>query len=333
MIKQPRISIALCTYNGERFIKEQLLSIISQTLLPHEIVIGDDGSCDETLAIIEELRPQVETLGIQLHVHHNNHLGAHGNFKETLPLAACELIAPCDQDDIWLPDKLEKCVAAMTNSVDVVCCNEYIIHEGGLISDNLIKKPESVLDQLFGTNLAGHLLLFRRELLDVYRIAPEITFDYGLTIAASCSNRIGHVEEKLCYWRRHNAVVTTSASNHNPYGQIHMGKWKKWCKALQCSLEGYRSLPVENRYLSIEKIVDEYYVAGTTDKQRIIQLCRCMQRQSMGALINAGWCYMLLRMRTLSYKKLDFKSRIANSFFNFTYPAGWWYEYRIHKSL
>ncbi|MGN0317379.1 MAG: glycosyltransferase [Lachnospira sp.] len=232
------ISVVICTYNGEKYIGAQIESILTQTLLPNEIVVGDDGSTDNTLRRIENLRSRIEEKGIRLTIYQNNHLGAHGNFKATFPKAIGEWIAPCDQDDIWLPEKLEKCAEMMKEGVDVVYCDEYILHENGDITENIIQKPNSVLDQLFGTHLAGHLLLLRRELLEVYGVAPEITFDYGLTIAASCRDSIAHVEEKLCYWRRHDYVVTTSMSNHNPYKVINKGKWCKWFDAMWTAFIG-----------------------------------------------------------------------------------------------
>lgn len=326
------ISVVICTYNGAEFIAEQIESILSQTLLPKEIVVGDDGSNDKTWLRIEELRKKIEEKGIKLTIYQYNHMGPHGNFKATLPKATCEFIAPCDQDDIWLPEKLEKCAAAMVDGVDVVYCDEYILHEDGHVTDNNIRKPESVLDQLFGTNLAGHLLLMRHEMVDVYAIAPEITFDYGVTIAASCRNRIAHVTEKLCYWRRHDAVVTTSASNHNPYEKITKGKLSKWIGAMKGALMGERSVPVRERFCSIEAIIG-HYAEEKKNKQRLMQLCRAMQKQTAWAICRAGWLYMILRTDTLIFKNYNIKNKLAAMLFNFTYPAGWWYEYHIHKSL
>lgn len=326
------LSVVICTYNGQKFIGEQIESILNQTLLPNEIVVGDDGSTDDTLDVVESYRQNIESKGIKFFVFQNNHLGAHGNFKTTLPKATGDLIAPCDQDDIWLPEKLEKCAAAMTDDIDVVYCDEYILHEDGCLSNNNIAKPESVLDQLFGTHLAGHLLLFRRKLLDVYRIAPEITFDYGITIAAACTKRIAHVPEKLCYWRRHDAVVTTSSSNHNPYAKIEKGKWQKWRGAIACSLKGQRSVPVKNRYNSIYDIVTCYLPEGK-EKRMVQHVCLCMQKQTAWSLVATGWFYMWLRMSDKTFKNYNVMNKIGNMFFNFTYPSGWWYEYRVHKSL
>lgn len=327
------ISVVICTYNGEKYIGAQIESILAQTLLPAEIVVGDDGSADNTLQKVEYLRSRIEEKGIRLTIYHNKHLGAHGNFKTTLPKAIGEWIAPCDQDDIWLPEKLEKCAKAMKDGVDVVYCDEYIMHENGNITENNIKKPGSVLDQLFGTHLAGHLLLFRREMLDVYCVAPDITFDYGITIAAACRNSIAHVKEKLCYWRRHDFVVTTSMSNHNPYKVIHKNKWSKWFSAmLTAFIGGGKSIPIADRYQSISCVVSEF-AKRDANKIDILHLCNCMKKQTVGSLILAGYYLVKLRVQTPYFHALSFKDKIANIMYNFTYPAGWWYEYRVHNSL
>lgn len=331
-MNNPSISVVLCSYNGALYIKEQILSIVAQTMLPKELIIGDDGSTDDTLAIVENLRPKIEGAGIQLLIYQHNHLGPHGNFKETLRKATCELIAPCDQDDIWLPEKLEKCAAKMTWDIDVVYCDEFILHENGNISNHCINPPESMADQLFGTHLAGHLLLLRREYVNVYDIAPEITFDYGITIAASCCRKIAHVQEMLCIWRRHDAVVTISSSNHNIYKQINKGKWEKWFGAIKAAMGGDFSIPVKKRYQSILQIT-MHYAIDNREKSLCKHICKCMESQNTLSILLAGWYYMLLKKQSNEYMLLNLRDKIAYLIYNFTYPAGWWYEYRVHKSL
>ena len=103
----PAISVVLCTYNGEEFIEEQLRSILQQTLKPREIIVSDDGSTDSTLALVKgiaktsrkEIRWDIRTRNIPL--------GAAENFGTALPLATGDVIALSDQDDVWVPDKLE----------------------------------------------------------------------------------------------------------------------------------------------------------------------------------------------------------------------------------
>lgn len=102
----PRISIAMCTYNGERFLYQQLESIVSQSLQPFEVVICDDASTDTTLEIVQAF---CERAPFQVRIVSNAEtLGSTKNFEQAIQLCNGDFIALCDQDDIWLPHKLER---------------------------------------------------------------------------------------------------------------------------------------------------------------------------------------------------------------------------------
>ena len=101
-----KTSIALCTYNGEKFLREQLDSIALQTLLPDELVACDDRSCDSTMEILQEFR---ERVSFPVHIHQNEeNLGSTKNFEKAIRLCSGDIIALCDQDDVWKPEKLER---------------------------------------------------------------------------------------------------------------------------------------------------------------------------------------------------------------------------------
>jgi glycosyltransferase involved in cell wall biosynthesis len=103
--RQHRISVALCTYNGGAFLPEQLASLAAQTLPPHEIVVFDDGSDDQTLDLLNRFRDSNPSLGMRLEVNPHR-LGPAGNFERAIAACRGEIIALCDQDDVWMPDKL-----------------------------------------------------------------------------------------------------------------------------------------------------------------------------------------------------------------------------------
>lgn len=100
------ISVAMCTYNGERFLREQLASIAAQTRLPDEMVVCDDGSSDATPEIVAEFG---KTVSFPVRFFRNpKNLGSTKNFEQAIGLCTGDLIALCDQDDIWLPEKLAR---------------------------------------------------------------------------------------------------------------------------------------------------------------------------------------------------------------------------------
>ena len=112
----PRISIALCTYNGGAFLAEQLESFQAQTRLPDELVVCDDGSTDDTLSILENFSAQAF---FPVSVHRNpKTLGVRANFIKAIGLCTGDFIALSDQDDCWQPDKLHRAWNMIQNTVD-----------------------------------------------------------------------------------------------------------------------------------------------------------------------------------------------------------------------
>lgn len=99
-----RISVAMCTYNGSRFLPDQLASIASQTRLPDEMVVCDDGSTDATGEIVEDFSRSAP-FPVRF-VRNAANLGSSKNFDQAIGLCTGDLIALSDQDDIWLPEKL-----------------------------------------------------------------------------------------------------------------------------------------------------------------------------------------------------------------------------------
>lgn len=104
-----KISIALCTFNGERFLQEQLDSLAAQTRLPDEVVVGDDGSADRTLEILEAW---AKTVPFPVKIQKNEHsLGPAKNFEAAVLRCSGDIIFLCDQDDVWVPEKIQKMAA------------------------------------------------------------------------------------------------------------------------------------------------------------------------------------------------------------------------------
>ncbi|HZK54080.1 MAG TPA: glycosyltransferase family 2 protein [Desulfosporosinus sp.] len=103
--KNGLISVALCTYNGEQYITQQIQSILNQTVLPDELIICDDASTDLTLDLLEK----VSALSpIPIHIYKNEHnLGSTKNFEKAINLCQGDIIILADQDDLWYENKVE----------------------------------------------------------------------------------------------------------------------------------------------------------------------------------------------------------------------------------
>lgn len=101
---QPLVSVVLCTYNGEKFLRPQIDSITAQTYPNLEIIIVDDVSSDSTSSILEEYRQKDSR--VKFHINSAN-IGYNKNFEKAFSLATADYIAISDQDDIWESNKIE----------------------------------------------------------------------------------------------------------------------------------------------------------------------------------------------------------------------------------
>ena len=107
-----KISVVMATYNGEKYLDQQIRSILNQTCKPDEFIVCDDNSSDGTITILEKYR-QLSQLS---YVVNTSRLGVINNFVKAVSLAAAgNYISLADQDDEWMPDKLEKCAALLKN--------------------------------------------------------------------------------------------------------------------------------------------------------------------------------------------------------------------------
>lgn len=125
------VSVAMCTYNGEKFLAEQLHSIQQQSYPPAELVVCDDGSTDNTASIVDEF---ARTVDFPVRWHRNEaNLGSTLNFAQAIRMCTGDAIALCDQDDRWFSQKLDVCVRALEADSDVagVFSNAELIDERG----------------------------------------------------------------------------------------------------------------------------------------------------------------------------------------------------------
>ena len=107
-------SVILSSYNGEKYIEEQLLSIMDQTVAPDEVIIKDDCSTDSTVDIVRRFIAENKLLSWKLVVNDSN-VGWMRNFMEGMKLTTGELVFFCDQDDIWMQSKVEEMLQVFAN--------------------------------------------------------------------------------------------------------------------------------------------------------------------------------------------------------------------------
>ncbi|HEV7699991.1 MAG TPA: glycosyltransferase family 2 protein, partial [Pyrinomonadaceae bacterium] len=216
-----KISVALCTYDGERFLGEQLESIASQTLPPDELVVRDDGSSDATASIVKEFARES---GMRVDFRINSErLGSTRNFERVISECTGDIIFLADQDDIWFEHKVEKLVGYLDthDEIDLVFSDAELVNEASLpLKKKLWDKtfPErkrhrfsagSELDQLvWGDVVTGATMAFRSDLRKWLTPTPDIgllSHDAWIALTAALIGKVGIVHEPLMKYRVHPA--------------------------------------------------------------------------------------------------------------------------------
>lgn len=206
----PLISIVMCTYNGAAYLETQLQSLFDQTYPNLEIIISDDASTDATPTILERYRNRPN---IALHLHANN-VGFTKNFEQAALLAKGDFICFCDQDDIWLPQKVERLYQHIGNH-SMVYSNSLLIDENGHSLNKYLsnfRALQSIYDSRgFGylNAVSGHTMMIRKELLkDCLPIPENCYHDWWIAIQAANRDGIFYLDEVLTHYRQHSKTVT-----------------------------------------------------------------------------------------------------------------------------
>jgi len=217
----PNLSIALATFNGERYLRAQLESIAKQTFIPSELVVADDGSSDATLALVRDFAEKAP-FPVRI-IENQNRLGYRTNFMRAAAACTSELIAFCDQDDIWHPNKLEVVRRAFEDpKVLLAYHNAILIDESGrAIGKTFYRRKARTFAPLAlypWTIIAGHAQVLRRSLLrltplhsesiDPYSPDERMPHDQWYPFWASILGRIVYVPEALAHYRLHDANVS-----------------------------------------------------------------------------------------------------------------------------
>ena len=332
------VSVVIATYNGERYLSEQIDSVLAQTLNPDEIIVSDDGSTDGTWKILEEYKAKYPKL-FRLYHNEGEH-GAHNNFKYAFQFVTCDLVAPCDQDDIWMPEKLERSVAALQEGISLVFCQEKIRHENGE-EKSLPHMMPTLYQSIFYNDIFGHLMVCRREVLELFAVAPEMTYDWGMALYAAIDNSGIGIDYEGCVWRRHVGVVTSFFSDKNPVKLEQISKWKKWWRALRMTAKGSKSEVIARRMHSIYTIMEWRRIEGAVLRgtkvydmlSACIDVATCIEQQTPKSIWHASFVYVNIIRHQDDFKHCTLCEKIGKVFYAFCYPAMYWYDYHEYDSL
>lgn len=207
----PLVSIVISTYNGEKYLREQLESVVNQTFFPLEIILVDDKSQDSTPQIIKEYSQRYPFIRA---FYNEENLGYVKNFEKGARLSKGQYVSFCDQDDVWDLRKTEILMQSIGES-PLIFCDDLMVDENlqslGYRQSDLVHSRSVnnglyfVLDNVVG----GHALLISREVLEQAFPFPEIIpHDLWCAYTASFRGGVKFLDQVLVSWRQHKLAVT-----------------------------------------------------------------------------------------------------------------------------
>jgi glycosyltransferase involved in cell wall biosynthesis len=220
---QETVQILLATYNGERFLREQLDSLFNQTFSHFTVLIRDDGSTDKSLRIIETYQQKYPSRIIVLKDNKKN-VGAAQNFGILLEHSTADYIFFCDQDDIWLPEKVEISLEKMKSTEQENAAKPCLIFSdmkamdeaGKITADSVWKQlylhPEYfTLNRLLVQNIPhGCTMLINRAMRNLATPIPKdaILHDHWIALLAVTCGNFNFIQEPTLLLRDHAQSVT-----------------------------------------------------------------------------------------------------------------------------
>ncbi len=298
-MEKPRFSVAMCTYNGAKFLQEQLRSIAAQSMPVQEIIICDDCSTDETCAIVDTFSRQHP--GIIRLYRNSTRLGYSQNFAQALSLCRGGIIFLSDQDDSWLPTRVERIAALFASddrcavvSVAAIVTDESLNPNGKRLLPmfrSLDEKPSTFSARIHQSSAYGCTLAFRASLYPlIFPISPHWGHDNWICFIASRFTEIRGIEDPLMFYRRHSA--STGVNDRLDFGLFRqmvaafkrskrldyehdLQKWQDMNQQLRRILDGNPSTIVPNGIgLSQQEILDEVMARLKFSEQRLKIMAR-----------------------------------------------------------
>lgn len=203
------ISVCMATYNGEEFVRQQMESILVQLSDNDEVIVSDDNSTDGTLQVIESFRDS------RIKIYNANFRNLIKNFEFAISKAKGDIIFLADQDDVWVPNKVEIITKALETKM-LVFTNAKMVDENLNVLQNTIyrtaKAKTGFWRNIVKNNYVGATMAFRREILTVAMPFPQHIpmHDQWLGILAEYKKNVVFLNQPLILYRRHANNVSNS---------------------------------------------------------------------------------------------------------------------------
>lgn len=250
-----KISIALCTYNGESYLDEQLSSIARQTRQPDELVVFDDCSTDNTWLILERFEKNV-TFQIRL-VRNQKNLGVIANFQQAIALCSHEMTALADQDDVWLPDKLknaEKILLSTSNPQKTLYCTrlQYVDTNLTTLGFSSIPADTHFSNAVVENSATGCSVVFGNEIKHKFLQAKStdmVMHDWWLYLVATAFGDVVYDPRPSLLYRQH----LSNVAGWKPRPSKLWHRYKSLRQRLEAGTVGMDSLNQAARFIEAYK--------------------------------------------------------------------------------
>lgn len=281
------VSVVMATYNGERYLREQMDSILQQTYPLHEIIIQDDGSTDSTVEILRDYEAKYSNV----HVFVNpKNLGYKENFRTATLRATGDFIALSDQDDVWFPKKIEKQVGAIG---DKAMC--YTQHLAGYDMEytRTVGYKNAPERQMFAAIVGHSMLMAKTFAQDSSNWLSYMAHDSGLAALAHYKGGVAYIEEPLNWHRILDSSVSHKGHLDTFKDKGHVPTWQPYVYGIT----NYRRLQKKEAWKRFYGRLLEESAEGRNPL--VNKMCRLMLSNSVTALLRL--CVLCMRHRDTIY--------------------------------
>lgn len=226
------LSVAICTFNGAKYIQEQLQSILNQDLQVHEIIVCDDGSTDETLEIVRNVAARYKDVSWNI-LNNPIGLGVTKNFERAIKLCSGDVVFLSDQDDVWYKNKTKVVVDFLNNhpQIDIVFTDADIVDENGnRLTNRSLLDAWSLLPNIslwnsglkfeimnMDNRVTGATIAFKKKCSERFLPFEEdarYLHDYQIALFGCAFNKIELIRERLMAYRQHGTNVMGISHNN-----------------------------------------------------------------------------------------------------------------------
>lgn len=218
----PQVSVVMAAYNGERFLRAQMDSILAQSLADFELIVVDDLSHDGTFGILEEYARRDERIVLS---RNPRNLGLLDNLAALFGRARAPWIAISDHDDVWHPRKLEKLLACVGDGAGAYCNSDLVDSRGEKLGLTIMEaigvetpaSGDNPLKLLWKNCVSGHAMVFRRDLCERFLpFSGDMPYDQQIAILAMASGGLAYCPELLIQHRLHDSNFCNHSLLYQP---------------------------------------------------------------------------------------------------------------------